>query len=91
MSNFTQIREELFWVLPKEELSNFGVLQAPRPTAVGHNGELGAMPLPPGTILVRDSDVRAPADGSSAGQWCHMCLELKVQGEKNQYTEINNS
>ena len=42
MPDLTQIRVELFWVLLEEELSNFGVLQAPRPTAVGHNGELGA-------------------------------------------------
>lgn len=40
------------------------------------------MPLPPGTIWVCDSDVKAPTDDSSAGQWFHMCSELKVQ-EKN--------
>lgn len=41
MSDLTKISEELFWVFLKEELGDFGVLQAPRPTAVGHNGERG--------------------------------------------------
>lgn len=41
MSDLTKISEELFWVFLKEEFGNFGVLQAPRPTAVGHNGERG--------------------------------------------------
>lgn len=41
MSDLTQICKELFWILLEEEISNFGVLQAPRPTAVGHNGEWG--------------------------------------------------
>lgn len=86
MSDLTQICEELFWVLLEEEISNFGVLQAPRPTAVGHNGKWGAMPLPPGTIWVCDSDLKAPTDGSSAGQWSHMCSELKVQGKRRMRT-----
>lgn len=81
MTDLTQIREELFWVLLVEEICNFGVLQAPRPTAVGHSGESGAMPLPPGTIWVCDSDLEAPADGSSAGLRSHMCSELKAQGK----------
>ena len=81
MSDLSQICKELFWVLLEKEISNFGVLQAPRPTAVGHNGEWGAMPLPPGTIWVCDSDVEAPTDGSSAGQRSHMCSELKAQGK----------
>lgn len=41
MSYLTQIWEELFWVLLEEEVGDFGVLQAPRPTAVGHNGVMG--------------------------------------------------
>lgn len=41
MSNLTKIWKELFWVLLEEEISNFGVFQTPRPTAVGHNGECG--------------------------------------------------
>lgn len=89
MSDLTQICVELFRVLLEEELSNFGVLQAPRPTAVGHNGEWGAMPLPPGTIWVCDSDLTAPTDGSSAGQRSHMCSELKVQGKTRMSTLQN--
>lgn len=79
MSDLSQIRKELFWVLLEEEIGDLGVLQAPRPVAGGHNGEWGAMPLPPGTIWVCDSDSEAPADGSSAGQWSHMCSELEKQ------------
>lgn len=41
MSDLPQIWVELFWVLLEEEICDFGVLQTPRPTAVGHNGELG--------------------------------------------------
>lgn len=77
MSDLTKICKELFRILFEEEIGNFGVLQAPRPTAVGHNGEWGAMPLPPGTIWVCDSDLEAPTCGSSAGQGSHKCSELK--------------
>lgn len=41
MSDLAQICIELFRVLLEEEISNFGVLQAPRPTAVGHSGIVG--------------------------------------------------
>lgn len=82
MSDLTKISEELFWVLLKEEVGDFGVLQAPRPTAVGHNGERGGMSLPPGTIWVCDSDSKAPTDGSSAGQVSHMC-SAERQGQEN--------
>lgn len=37
MSNFMKIRKELFRVLLEEEFSNFGVLEVPRPTVIGHN------------------------------------------------------
>lgn len=84
MSDLAKIREELFWIVLKEEVSDFGVLQAPRPTAVGHNGERGAMSLPPGTIWVCDSDSKAPTDGSSAGQVSHMC-SAGSQEEKIQF------
>lgn len=89
MSDLAQICIELFRVLLEEEISNFGVLQAPRPTAVGHSGIVGggAMPLPPGTIWVCDSDLEAPTDGSSAGQRSHMWSELKAGKTKNEYTE----
>lgn len=85
MSDLAKIREELFWVFLKEEVGDFGVLQAPRPTAVGHNGERGAMSLSPGTIWVCDSDSKAPTDGSSAGQVSHMC-SAERQEEKIQFT-----
>lgn len=41
MSDLAKICEELFWVFLEEEVRDFGVLKAPRPTAVGHNGECG--------------------------------------------------
>lgn len=39
------------------------------------------MPLPPGTIWVCDSDVKAPTDDSSAGQWFHMRSEPLLTGQ----------
>lgn len=82
MPNLSEICEELFWVFLKEEVGDFGVLQAPRPTAVGHNGEWGAMSLSPGTIWVCDSDSKAPTNGSSAGQVSHMCSAERQEERK---------
>lgn len=77
MSDLTKISEELFWVLLKEEVGDFGVLQAPRPTAVGHNGVRGggrrcrqelsgsatATPKPPPMAHLQDK--------------CLICVQLK--------------
>lgn len=60
-----------------------GSFRLPARLLLGIMGSWGAMPLPPATISVCDSDLKAPTDGSSAGQWSHMCSALKVQGETN--------
>ncbi len=91
MSDLMRVRKELLWVLLEEEFSDFGVLQAPRPTAVGHNGEWGAMPLPPGTIWVCDSDLEAPTNGSSAGQRSHVFKAKNTRKNRNEYTENKQS
>lgn len=81
MSDLTKISEELFWVLLKEEVGDFGVLQAPRPTAVGHNGEregcrcrqelsgsATATPKPPPMAHLQDK--------------CLICVQLKDKDRK---------
>lgn len=54
-----------------------GSFRLPARLLLGIMGSVGAMPLPPGTIWVCDSDLEAPTDGSSAGRGSHMCSELK--------------
>lgn len=82
MSDLTKISKELFWVLLKEEVGDLGVLQAPRPTAVGHNGERGggcrcrqelsgsatATPKPPLMAHLQDK--------------CLICVQLKDKDRK---------
>lgn len=58
-----------------------GSFRLPARLLLGIMGSGGAMPLPPGTIWVCDSDLEAPACGSSAGQGSHMCSELKAEGK----------
>lgn len=61
-----------------------GSFRLPARALLGIMGSWGAMPLPPATISVCDSDLKAPTDGSSAGQWSHMCSALK-NTRRNKY------
>ena len=90
MSDLAQICEELFRVLLVKEFSYVGVLQAPRPTAVGHNGELGGNAAAASNYLGLRQRLESP----------HRCLICRTvvsyvfraestRGNKNEYSERN--